>query len=87
MNLGVLWLLQVVGPEVPICVISSGVCRHMSYRVSGSVNLLMLLRTDMHRITSENFFHFGGKFCVQLWTYKCKLSQSAKSHISVTSLF
>ena len=43
--------------------------------------------TDMHRITSENFVYFELKLFVQMRTYKCKLSRSAKRHISITSLF
>ena len=34
----------------------------------------MLLLTDMHQITSENFVYFGLKLFAQMWTYKCKLS-------------
>ena len=30
---------------------------------------------------------FRLKLCVQMWTYKCKLSRNAKRHVSITSLF
>ena len=61
--------------------------KHRNHRNSGFVYLFMLLRTDMHRITSENFVYFGLKLFVQMWTYRCKLSRSAKRHLSITSLF
>ena len=51
-----------------------------NHQSSGLVYLLMLLRTHMYRITSENFVDFGLKLFVQMW--RC-----AKRHISITSLF
>ena len=51
--------------------------KHRNHRSSGFVYLFMLLCTDMHQITNENFVYFRLKLFVQMWTYKCTLSQSA----------
>ena len=61
--------------------------KHRNHRSSSFVYLFMVLRTDMKRITSENFVYFGLKLFVLMWTYKCKPSRSAKRHISLTSSF
>ena len=38
-------------------------------------------------LQAKKFVYFGLKLFVQAWTYKCKVSRSAKRQISAPSLF